>query len=134
MDVLALGISRKRFDCCASCDRVYAGTQVCTGGRGCPVYEPVAKDSQRASEDRSYEVSRSKTQTKRSVLKAVGVFLGLCALSSCAGMPITTGCSDTDHVTRFTPEQIDKMSDEQVKQELARNEDLVRRGCASPNK
>ena len=60
--------------------------------------------------------------------------VGLGALTACAGVPATFLCSDTDHVTRFTDAQIDAMSDEQVKQELARNEDLVRRGCAVPNK
>lgn len=134
MDVLNFGISRERFDRCNACDRVHAGTQVCTGGRGCPVYEPIAKDAQRACQDRSNEVLGRKAATKRSLVKALGALLGLGTLAACSITVPSTGCSDTDHVTRFTPEQIDQMSDEQVKQELARNEDLARRGCAVPNK
>lgn len=138
MDVLNFGISRDRFDRCNGCDRVHAGTQVCTGGRGCAVYEKPAINAQRACQDRGNEVFGSKAASKRSVLKtigAIGGLFGLSILAGCGTMQMArTTCSDTDHVTRFTEAQIDAMSDEQVKQELARNEDLVRRGCAVPNK
>jgi hypothetical protein len=56
-------------------------------------------------------------------------------IASCASpIGLSSVCSDADRVTRFTEQQIDQMSDEQVRQELARNEDLARKGCAVPNK
>lgn len=42
-------------------------------------------------------------------------------------------CGPNDHATRYSVEQIDAMSDEQVKDNLARNNELERRGCAISN-
>lgn len=64
-------------------------------------------------------------------------------LSLLAALLLVTGCVTggsggeclpTDVAIRLTPEQIDDLSDEQVKVILGRNEELAARGCAIPNR
>lgn len=60
----------------------------------------------------------------------------VCSMTfGCASISKVSGplCGPNDRPNRWTEEQIDHMDDAQVKQELARNEELVRRGCAVPN-
>lgn len=54
-------------------------------------------------------------------------------LTSCATVHQKVLCGPNDQPQRWDDAQIDRMSDKQAKQELARNEELVRRGCAVPN-
>lgn len=63
------------------------------------------------------------------------LFLLLLLVSGCASVgPKTNECGPNDVVIRYTPEQIDAMSDQQVSDNLAYNESLEKRGCAVPNK
>lgn len=120
---------------CPDCNRIHAGQKECTGGRGCAVHQEYAAYARRASQDRSHEVLGRKGTFKRSLVKALASVLTLGMLAGCVTVPVErTSCSDTDSVTRFTDAQIDQMTDEQVRQELAKNEDLAKRGCAVPNK
>lgn len=91
-------------------------------------------------------LGRQKTQSRslpysriglRSLQKGCkGIAWGLCALalSSCAtvGVPVEA-CGPNDKVIRYTPEQIELMTDQQVTDNLARNEELERRQCGVPN-
>ena len=54
-------------------------------------------------------------------------------MEGCTTVPTPPLCGPNDKPQRWTEAQIDAMSDDQVTQELARNEELVRRGCATPN-
>lgn len=64
--------------------------------------------------------------------KAMATLAMLGMVSGCA--TADTGlCGPNDHAIRYTDQQIDQMTDEQVKGNLARNEELERRGCAVPN-
>ena len=61
----------------------------------------------------------------------------LCAVlmlvSSCATSGPAVSCGPNDQVIRYSVEQIEAMTDAQVKANLARNNELERRGCAVPN-
>ncbi len=118
---------------CPSCNDLHAGQKECTGRPSCAVHKEYAAYSQRACSDRSNEVRRRKATTKRQVVLALGGMFGLLSIAACSTIPRTV-CSAADVPTRFTAEQIDKMTDQQVRNELARNEDLEQRGCAVPNK
>lgn len=65
------------------------------------------------------------------VLKLLALLL---LVSGCVtGGAIDKVCGPNDYVIRYTNEQIEQMTDEQVRSNLARNEELERRGCAVPN-
>ncbi|AGC35585.1 hypothetical protein HOS22_gp18 [Rhizobium phage RHEph08] len=56
-------------------------------------------------------------------------------MSSCVSVGQSAKyCGPNDHPTYFTEEQIDHMDDQQIKDQLAKNEALVAKGCAVPNK
>jgi hypothetical protein len=58
--------------------------------------------------------------------------LALVCLSGCVStVPVV--CGPNDKAIRYDRAQIDAMSDEQVKDNLARNNELERRGCAISN-
>jgi outer membrane murein-binding lipoprotein Lpp len=61
----------------------------------------------------------------------VGVFAVL-LLSGCVST-VSVACGPNDKVIRYDRAQIDEMSDDQVKDNLARNNELERRGCAISN-
>ena len=48
--------------------------------------------------------------------------------------PIGETCGPNDVATRLSPAVIDQLTDAQVKDLLSKNEALVKRGCATPNK
>lgn len=55
-------------------------------------------------------------------------------VSSCATSgPLADLCGPNDKVIRYTVEQQDAMTDQQARDNLARNEELERRGCAVAN-
>lgn len=67
-------------------------------------------------------------------MRGLKVFVLLMLVSGCAtGGPPAELCGPNDRVTRYSAEQIEAMTDEQVRDNLARNEELERRGCAVPN-
>ena len=55
--------------------------------------------------------------------------------SSCKTVgPIGETCGPNDVATRLSPAVIAQLTDAQVKDLLSKNEALVKRGCATPNK
>lgn len=52
---------------------------------------------------------------------------------SCASVGPRGNCGPNDTATRLTVEQQELLTDSQVKDLLAKNEALAKRGCAVPN-
>ena len=111
------------------CNNLYAGKEVSAGGCSGKVHEIPARSTQATRTDRSYEKLGRSQAAKRALVATVGLFL-----VGCVSVPYSRVCSAVDVPTRWPDAQIEQMSDEQVKNELARNEDLAKRGCAVPNK
>lgn len=67
---------------------------------------------------------------------SAGVFLCcLGVLAACVGTDTSSAlCGPNDVATRLSVETIDTLSNEQVKDILAKNEALEKRGCAVPNR
>lgn len=68
------------------------------------------------------------------VKQTSSLLLLLLLVTGCAtGGSVVSGCTAADVPIRLTSEQIDTLSDEQVKVILNRNEELADRGCARAN-